>query len=134
LHVPGSPITDDEIVFRRVPLSEPSFEPPDRISTANYKLDQRRNELGLSVYRKDVVAADEVLARPDAIPGSFLTFAKVGDIRSLKDGKGEDLNLDVIAVDDEDDPGHPEIRGPEPGKLSAAAAKALRRLLQRWTG
>jgi hypothetical protein len=131
--VPGAPLSDDEIVFRRIPASHPWFEPPDRISTANYKLDSRRNEQGLSVYRNDVVSADEVLTRPEAVPGSFLTFAKVGDIRSLKNGKGEDLDLDVIAVDDDDNPGHAEIRSPEPGKLSSAAAKALRGLFQRWT-
>lgn len=127
-------IGDDEIVFRRVPQSTPWFEPPDRITTANYKLDRRRHEMGLSVYRKEIVSPDEVLSQPDAIPGSFLTSASVGDIRNLKNGKGEDLNLDVIAVDDEDNPGHAEIRGPEPGKLAPAASKALQNLFNRWQG
>jgi hypothetical protein len=127
-------IGDHEIVFRRVPPKEPWFEPPDRVTTANFKLDRRRNSLGVSVYRKDVIRPEVVLAHADAIEGSFLTYATVGEIRSLKNGAGKELNLDVIAVDDADNPGHAEIRGPEPGKLAGAASKALRELFRRWDG
>ena len=119
-------LSDDEIVFRRIPPTLPWFEPPDRISTANYKLNARENELGLSVYRKSVVSAADVLAKPDAIPGSLIVQCTIGEIRALKNGKGELLQLDVIRVDDADNPGHAEVRGPMPGKLSDAATKRMR--------
>lgn len=119
-------LSDDEIVFRRIPPTQPWFEPPNHISTANFKLNARENELGLSVYRKAVVSAAEVLAKPDAIPGSLIVQCTIGEIRALKNGKGELVQLDVIRVDDANNPGHAEIHGPMPGKLSDAAAKKLK--------
>ena len=121
-------IADDEVVYLRVPSTAPWFEPPDQVTTANFKLNQRRGDLGLSVYRASLVTTNDVLAKPDAIPQSRVTRARVGDIRALKNGKGETLRLDVIAVDDDLDPGHAEIRGPIPGTLAPAASKALRDL------
>jgi hypothetical protein len=121
-------ISDDEVVFCRIPRANPWFEEPDQITTANFKLDRRRGDMGLSVYRAAVVTVLEVLTKPDAIPGSLVICATVGEIRRLRNGKGDPLNLDVIAVDDENDPGHAEIRGPAPGKLAPAASKALRDL------
>lgn len=123
-------IEDDEVVYRRVPPTRPWFEPPDQISTANFKLDLRRGESGLSVYRASVVSAQDVLSKPDAIPGSRITQARVGDIRQLPNDKGEPLGLDVLADDDATNPGHAEIRGPTPGKLAPAASKALRDLFK----
>lgn len=120
------PLSDDELVYCRIPPTEPWFEPPDRISTANFKLDHRRADLGISVYRAAVVTAEQVRAKPEAILGSLITQATVAEIRALKNGKGDPLQLVVVAVDDEFDPGHAEIRGSEPGKLSPAASKALR--------
>ena len=119
-------LADDEIVFRRIPPTTPWFESPDRISTANFKLNVREHELGLSVYRQAVVSPAEVLAKPAAIAGSLLVKCTIGEIRALKNGKGEPLQLDVIRVDDENNPGHAEIRGPTPGKLTDAATKRLR--------
>lgn len=43
---------------------------------------------------------------------------------------GTHLALNVIAVDDADNPGHAEIRGPIVGELKPAASKALARLFQ----
>lgn len=128
--MPVDRIDDDELVYRRVPPVTPWFEPPDQVSTANFKLDQRHGELGLSVYRASVVSAQEVLAKSDAIPGSHVTRARVGDIRALVNGQQQPLQLDVIIVDDENDPGHAEIRGPVAGRLAPAASKALRELFE----
>jgi hypothetical protein len=119
-------LADEEVVFRRIPPTTPWFEPPDRISTANFKLNVRENELGLSVYRQAVVSAAEVLAKPDAIADSLVVRCTIGQIRGLKNGKGESLQLNVIRVDDDQNPGHAEIRGPIPGKLTDAATKRLR--------
>jgi hypothetical protein len=118
-------LADDEIVYCRIPRSAPWFEEPDQVTSVNFKLDRRRGDLGISVYRAAVVTADEVLAKPDAIPRSLVTQATVGANRALRNGTGEPLNLDVIRVDDEQDPGHAEIRGPVPPKLAPAASKAL---------
>lgn len=119
-------ILDEEVICRRIPPSKPWFEPPNRVSTANYKLDRRQYELGLSVYRLAIVSESAVLEMPDAIPGSRIAITTVGEIRRLVNGKGEPLHLDVIASADEGDPGHAEIRGPVHGDLSPAASKALR--------
>lgn len=123
-------LSDDEVIYCRIPRASPWFEEPDAVSTANFKLDHRRGDLGLSIYRGSIVSVDEVLAKPEAIPGSLVVMATVGGIRALRNGKGDPLNLDVIVVDDENDAGHSEIRGPEPGKLAPAASKGLRDLFK----
>jgi hypothetical protein len=124
-------IPDDEVLFRRIPPIKPWFEPPDRITSANFRLRKSRRELGLSSYRASMVSAEDVLAKPDAIAGSFVVMATAGEIRSLKDGNGNPLHLDVVAVGDEDDPGHAEVRGPVPGAMPDSASVALKRLFRR---
>lgn len=128
--MPERTIPDDEVLFRRIPPGEAWFEPPDRITSANFKLRKSRNELGLSTYRAAKVSAEAVLSKPDAIAGSFVAAATVGDIRALKDGNGKPLHLDVVAVGDEDDPGHAEIRCPVPGTMPNSAAVALKKLFR----
>jgi len=127
--VSDRPIADDEVLYRRVPSKPPWFQPPDRISSYTFKL--RKGDLGLSVYRKQEVSAEAVLSDPRSLPGSFLVQATAGEVRSLGNAKGDPLNLRVIAVGDENDPGHAEIRGPQLGKLSQSAADALKKLFQR---
>ncbi len=119
-------IDDDEIIYRRIPRSSPWFE-NNSVTSASFGLDRRRGERGLSVYRKRVVSAHDVLAKPDAIPGSLIAEARVGAIRGLANGKCEPLHLDVVAADDEHNPGHAEIRGPQVGKLTPAGSNALKR-------
>ncbi|MDP6507136.1 MAG: hypothetical protein QF886_26145, partial [Planctomycetota bacterium] len=119
---------DDEVVYRRIPPGSQWFEPPDRISSFNFKL--RSGETGLSVYRAGVVSDAEILKRPEAVPGSLVACATVDGIRQLKDGLGRTLGLDVVACDDEDNPGHAEIRGPLPGKLKASSSRALKKLFE----
>ena len=119
-------VSDDEIVYRRIPPVLPFFEEPDRVTSQNFKLDRRRNEIGLSVYRSSVVTPTQVLQRPDAVPDSRIVAARVGDIRNLQSGDGKPLDLDVVIVDDANNPGHSEIRG----VLKESAAKALQRLFK----
>jgi hypothetical protein len=126
--VGGEYIADDEILLRRIPPGSAWFEPPDRISSFNFKL--KPDETGLSVYRARIVDCLQVLQKPQAIPGSRLAWTTAGEIRALKNAKGEPLHLDVVAVADEDDPGHAEIRGPEAGTLSTSAVKALKKLFR----
>jgi hypothetical protein len=123
-------IPDDEIVYRRIPSSLRYLEEPDGITSQNFKLDQRRGDLGLSVYRASIVTPADVLAKPDAIPDSRIAAARVGDIRQLTGGDGKQLALDVFIVEDETNLGHSEIRGPQPGQLAPAASKALRNLFK----
>lgn len=123
-------ISDDEMVFRRIPPLDAFFEEPDRITSANFKLDRRKSEQGLSVYRATIVCPAAVLAKPEAIPGSKISSAVVRDIRQLRSSTGGWLELDVLIVDDEDNPGHAEIRGPQPGRLIESASKALRDLFR----
>lgn len=101
-------IDDDEIVMRRIPPDSPWFE-NESPTSANFKLDRRRNEQGLSVYRASIVRPDQVLNMPEAIEGSRVARARVGDIRALRSGNGAPLHLDVVVVDDADNPGHAEI-------------------------
>ena len=119
-------IADDEVLYRRIPPGKDWFEPPDRISSLNFKL--RPGELGISVYRKITVNAADVLSKPGAIVGSGVVQAIVGQIRDARDGNGNLLNLDVVPVNDENDHGHAEIRGPERGVISKSTAKALKKL------
>jgi hypothetical protein len=129
--VDAARISDDEIVYRRVPRAAPWFEDPDQITTANFKLERRRGDLGLSVYRAAIVTAQQVLAKIEASAGSLVTAATVGDIRGLCNGRGEPLGLDVVTVSDEHDAGHAEIRGAELGRPSSAASGSLRVLFKR---
>ena len=121
-------LPDDEVVYRRIPPGESYILPSGRISSGNFKLDA--DEQGLSVYLASLVSVAEVLRKPDALPNSTVASVTVGQIRGLQDASGNRFPLDVVVVDDEDDPGHAEIRGPEPGGLSTPASKALRDLFQ----
>ncbi len=121
-------IPDDEVVYHRIRPGEDYFEPPDRISSFNFKL--RPDELGISVYRASVVDVAGVLNRPNAIPGSGVSQATVRQIRAARDKKGNLLFLDVVAVNDENDLGHAEIRGPVLRQRPKIAAKALRDLFR----
>ncbi|MBI1902815.1 MAG: hypothetical protein HYS13_17085 [Planctomycetia bacterium] len=121
----GQRIADGEVVYRRIALCSPWFEPPHRLTSANFKL--RAGELGVSVFRGSVVSAEQVLARLGAVLECRVACATVGEIRRLTNAKGEPFKLDVIA-DDATEAGHAEIRGPTPGALTSAAAKALSRL------
>ena len=123
-----SAIADDEVVYHRIPPGKDYFEPPDRISSFNFKL--RPDELGISVYRACFVDVAGVLNKPSAIPGSRVSHATVRQIRAARDKKGELLLLDVVAVNDENDTGHAEIRGPILRQRPKIAAKALRDLFK----
>ena len=126
-------ITDDEVLFRRIQPGNTWFEPPDRLTSASFKLrrlEDGQYEEGLSVYRRAIVSAAEVLAKPEAKPGSILAHASAGEVRALRNGVSEPLGLDVLAINDENDPGHAEIRGPEPRKISASASKKLAKLFR----
>jgi hypothetical protein len=120
-------VSDDEVVYRHVPNAAKWFEPPDRITSANFKL--RKNELGLSVYRAGFISPQQLLTKHASLDGRVAS-ALTGLIRKCRNHLGEFLGLDVIATNDQCDPGHAEIRGPETGKLAPAASKALRDLFQ----
>lgn len=124
----GPHIPDEEILYRRIPTGNPWFEPPDRISTYNFKL--RKGESGLSVYRSSVISAQQLLVRPEAIPGSRIAWANAGAIRTLHGRNRQPLHLDGVSVGEAQDPGQAEIRGPQPGKLSPSASLALRDLFR----
>jgi hypothetical protein len=126
-------IADQEVLYRRIRCGSTWFEPPDRLTSANFKLKKLPDgqfEEGLSVYRASIVSVAEVLAKPDALPGSMVASATAGEIRALRNAAGVPLNLSIVAVDDEDDPGHAEIRGPEPRRLSESASKRLKSLFK----
>jgi len=124
--VSGRTIADDEVLYRRVPPGKDWFAPPDRISSLNFKL--RRNESGISVYRASVVSASDVLEKPGARAGSGVAEATAAQIRALRDTGGNALDLDVVAVNDENDAGHAEIRGAVLRQRARSAAKALRKV------
>jgi hypothetical protein len=119
-------IADDEVLYRRIPPSQAWFEPPDRATTANFKL--RPGEDGLSVYRKSIVSASDVLNKPGTVPGSGLVEATAEQIRAAEDANGNQLHLDVVPVNDEHDPGHAEIRGSALLQHKNSTAKALKRV------
>jgi hypothetical protein len=123
-------LADDEIVYRRIPPGEAWLDTSGRITSGNFKLRHKAGEVGVSVYRASQVTPTELLARPEAIRGSRLASATVGDIRRLAHVDGTSLNLDVVATDDENDPGHAEIRCSPPGRLPARTSKELARLFR----
>ena len=121
-------IPDHEVLYRRIPLDKDHIQPPDRITSANFKL--RSGELGVSVYRAVAIDVAGVLTKPEAVAGSRVAQATAGQIRAARNGKGDLLNLDVVPVNDDKDPGHAEIRGLVPGVISSSAARALGKLFE----
>jgi len=121
-------IADDEVLYRRIPSGESWFQPPDRITSGNFKL--QGDELGISVYRAVAVDAAGVLSDSRAKPGSRVAQTTAGQVRAARDGKGNPLNLDVVSINDENDAGHAEIRGSALGVYPSIAAKALRDLFK----
>ncbi|MBI4603645.1 MAG: hypothetical protein HY721_16960 [Planctomycetes bacterium] len=126
----GEPVLDSEVLLRRIPPGEAWLEPPDRLTSANFKLDRRRNEQGLSVYREKLVTVEDVLKKPGAIHGSRIAAATAGDVRALRNAEDQPLGLEVVPCEDATDVGHAEIRGTQPGRLSASASRALSRLFK----
>ncbi len=125
--MPLEPLEDDETVYRRIPRWDGFFSPPDHVTTANFKL--RPQEVGLSVYKASVRTPESVVVGIGSLATSFLLRAKVRNIRGLQNTAHEALNLDVVEVPVEDDPGHAEIRKtPSGSKITPSAAKALRDL------
>lgn len=80
----GEPIEDGEVLLRRIPPGETWLEPHDRLTSANFKLDTRKAERGLSVYRQRFVTAPDVLRKPGAISGSRVAFALAGQVRRMR--------------------------------------------------
>lgn len=124
-------IADDEVLYRRIPLGKNWFEPPDRIASGNFKL--KDDELGISVYRAAIVNLANVLNRPEVKHECKVAATTAGRIRAVNNADGKSLNLDVVPVNDENDPGHSEIRFRDPttgeivsGKISKSVAKAIR--------
>lgn len=126
----GIIIADSELLYRRIPPVTPFFEPPDRITSANFKLGS--DESGLSVYRANLVSANSVLQSPDALPNSFLVQATAGDVRRLCKKNGETCGLDVV-IDDPDgtNPGHALVVVGPGQAFSKAVSKALSELFRR---
>ena len=118
------PISDNEVLLRRIPSGKPWFEPPDRVTSANFKLG--KDDEGLSVFRERFVSTEELLRRPDTIDGSLVVRVTAGEVRQAKNGRQEPLNLDVIPVDHDTNPGHAEIRG----EFTASVAGALKKLFR----
>jgi hypothetical protein len=119
-------IPDEERLFHRIRPGSTWFEPPDHVTSANFKI--RKKEMGISVYRASVVSEDEVLQKPGAIPDSIIVETTAGEIRKLTDLPGVSYNLDVIIVADENDPGHAEIRGEALHLHKNPIAKALQKI------
>ena len=120
--MPDEQISDDEVLLRRIPFASPWIEPPDRVTSCNFKLG--RDDVGLSVYRERFVSAYQLTHKPGAIPGSLVVRTTAGVVRRARNANGELLNLDVIAVNHEVDPGHAEIRG----HFKTSVSKSLQRL------
>lgn len=121
-------LADEEIVVRWVDRTNPDkFQPPDRISTANFKL--RMGESGLSVFRLSVRSPASILASETSGRGDyFFISARVGRIRLATNAEGKSLNLDVIADEQHGlKPGHALIVG----EFTKSVPKALRDLFER---
>ena len=121
-------IADHEVLYRRIPPGETWFQPSGQITSGNFTLTE--DELGLSVYRAAIVDVKGVLSKPETKEESRVAETTVGQIRTAKNGKGDPLGLEVIPVNDENDPGHAEIRAPGNGKISKSAARALKKLFK----
>jgi hypothetical protein len=121
-------ISDDEVVYRRIPPGENWFQPPDRVTSGNFKLSP--DEIGISVYREKIIDRSAILSHPKTIPGSRLTKATAKEIRELTNAQGELCGLDIIPIDDENDPGHAEIRVVPPNRFTQSVSKALKSLFK----
>lgn len=69
-----------------------------------------------------------MLRAPNAVPGSFVVFARVRDIQGLCNSKGEPLNLKVIKDEKGDNPANALIVGNFTGAVSKALRDCFRRL------
>lgn len=123
----GKPIPDYELVYRRIPNRSEWFEPPDKITSHNFRL--RTGETGLSVYRANFVTPTELLLRGN-MPEGRIAFATAGAIRNLENPQGESLGLTVVEADDEREQGHAEIRHSGSANFTKAVSKALRDVFQ----
>lgn len=124
---PEDVVDDDEVVYRLIQPYPSWFEPPDTINSSSFKLEKKKNEIGLSVFRASMATPDDVRSFCKADDSYHVAGALVRDIRNAVKGDGKALNLDVVRVDVEPPlPGHSEIRGDITGAASRKLAKIFK--------
>ena len=128
----GDRVLDDEILLIRIPrFDHHLFQPPDHISSGNFKLG--KDESGLSVYRRRLVTEAEVLASATkGVPEDYLLVSAVAaQVRATQRLDGACIGFDVVPDDPNgDNPGHAEIRLPPDVKWTGGVAKCLRDIFQ----
>jgi len=120
-------LSDHEIVYRRIRVD--FLKPQNRIPPSSFKLRPGKDD-GISVNLARLSNSAQTIAKGDAQHQYFLAGTTVGEIRVLSADDGTPLQLDVVAIGDEEDASHAEIRGPKAGELPEGSQRALARLFQ----
>lgn len=94
----SEPIVDDELLYRRVPVSKGWY---DANGLSPEAFDPRIDEVsGISVYRARFVSVEEV-AQGKSKKGYWVAVLRTGDLRHHA--------MDVVPRPEPDDPGHAEL-------------------------
>lgn len=117
--LPTDPISDDELLIRRVPPGEAWQKPGPEPTSVNVEL--RPGESGLSASRTGITRPDALLAQIGASreQGWLVIQAKVSDLRAF--------GLHVVSKPTDVDPGHVEI---EPAGVDLSRRSVRRALIK----
>lgn len=98
-------ISSDEFILRRIPNQTYYLGKLTNPHINHHNFELKDGEEGISCNLESLMSAEILLSRPEAIPGSRVGRARVGDIRAQ--------GFQVVAVEDTNDltnVGHCEIR------------------------
>ncbi len=94
----SEPIADDELLYRRVPVSKGWY---DANGLSPEAFDPRLDELsGISVYRAKLMSIEDA-ARGKSKKGYWVAVLRAGDLRNQ--------GIKVVPRPEPDDPGHAEL-------------------------
>ncbi len=99
------PILDEELLYRRVPVSQKYYRPgiDKPASPEAFRPNKNRDQTGLSVFRAKYVSPEEV-AQNDRGSKYFVAVLRAGDLRSQ--------GIEVVPRPTEEaGPGHAELPG-----------------------
>ena len=97
------PIADDELLYRRIPVSQGYYDPANDPRPSPLAFKPTRNDTtGLSAHRAKYATIEQA-ARGRPGKSYYVAVLRAGDMRAV--------GIDVLPRSLEDDPGHAEIPG-----------------------
>lgn len=100
-------IADDELLFHRVSVNSKQYDPDSKALSPKAFQVYERDKTGLSITRgrserhPDFLTAEDEASRGPSSGGYYVAVLRAGDLRAA--------GIDIVAVPENDNPGHAEL-------------------------